>query len=187
MVPHQQQLNLLLQQLTLDHNVATGSKTVKQLTWYQNKLAECCFLPEENQVWFQQKIVPLWRNAALRFNSAPDVKSQINKLLDQLEQSFYVGSNEKFIKKIDNIPTSVKSKWVDLAYNEQHLSKADLLREYTYLLEEIIIYFPNKRKTLENLICLRNLTVYLQNLEGKLSEYVDKFEINIPVEQIHLH
>ena len=181
------QLNLLLEKLTVDNTVVSESKTVKQLTWYQNKLAEFCFLPEENQVWFQQKIVPLWQNAALRFNSAPDVKSQIKKLLDQLEQSFYVGSNEKLIRKIDNIPSSVKSKWVNLAYNEKHLPKADLLKEYTYLLEEISIYFPNKRKTLENLICLRNLAIYLQSLEDNLSEYIDRYKTNIQVEQIQLH
>ena len=182
-----QQLNQLLQKLTVGHNVSAESETVKQLAWYQNKLAECCFLPEENEVWFQQKIVPLWRNTASRFDSAPDVKRQIKKLLDQLEQSFYVGSNETLIDKIDNIPNSIKAKWVNLAYNGKNLTKVDLLKEYAYLLEEVNIDFPNKRKTLENLFCLRNLAAYLQGLEDQLSKYIDKYEDSTHVEQLYLH
>lgn len=182
-----QELNLLLQKLTVDHNVAPDSESVKQLAWYQNKLAEFCFLPEENEVWFQQKIVPLWKNTASRFNSAPDVKKQIKKLLNQLEHSFYVGSDETLIDKIDNIPNSIKSKWVNLAYNKKDLKKIDLLKEYTYLLEDVNIEFPNKRKTLENLVCLRNLALYLETMEGQLSKYIDKYEDNTPVDQSYLH
>ena len=181
------QLNQLLQKLTIDHNVSAESETVKQLAWYQNKLAEFYFLPEENEVWFQQKILPLWKNTASRFNSAPDVKRKIKKLLDQLEQSFYVGSNKKLIENIDSIPNSIKSKWANLAYNEKALTKVDLLKQYAYLLEEIDIDIPNKRKTLENLVCLRNLAVYLQSLEDKLCKYIDKYGDNTPREQLYLH
>jgi len=181
------QLNLLLQKLTVDHNVPAESETVKQLAWYQNKLAEFCFLPEENEVWFQQKIVPLWQNATSKFDSVQDVKRQIKKLLDQLEQSFYVGSNEKLIEKLDSIPNTIKSKWINLAYNGKHLTKVDLLKEYTYLLEEINIDFPNKRKTLENLVCLRNLAAYLQGLEDQLSKYIDKYGDGTQAEQLYLH
>jgi hypothetical protein len=56
-----EQLNLLLQELNIDHKVVAESESVKKLVWYQNKLAEYCFLPEENEVWFQQKILPLWK------------------------------------------------------------------------------------------------------------------------------
>jgi hypothetical protein len=182
-----QQLNLLLQKLTINHNVPAESETVKQLAWYQNKLAEFCFLPEENKVWFQERIVPLWRNTTSKFDSAPDIKRQVKKLLDQLEQSFYVGSNEKLIDKLDSIPNSIKSKWVNLAYNGKDMTKVDLLREYTHLLEEINIDLPNKRKTRENLACLRNLVVYLQGLEDQLSKYMDKYEDGTQAEQLYLH
>jgi len=182
-----EQLNLLLQELNIDHKGVAKSETVKQLVWYQNKLAEFCFLPEENEVWFQQKILPLWKNTASKYNSTPEVKRQMKKLLNQLEQSFYVGLNETLIDKIDDIPHAVKAKWMSLAYNEKDLKKVDLLKEYTHLLEEVYIDFPNKRKTLENLICLRNVAVYLEDLEGKLNKHIGEYEDNTPAEQIYLH
>jgi hypothetical protein len=182
-----EQLNLLLQELNIDHKVVAGSESVKKLTWYQNKLAEYCFLPEENEVLFQQKILPLWKNTASSFNSTPKIKKQMKKLLDQLEQSFYVGLNETLIDKIENIPNSIKSKWINLAYNGKDLAKVDLLKEYSYLLEEVNIEIPNKRKTLENLVCLRNLAVYFENLEDELDKYIDKYESRTSIEQTLLH
>jgi len=182
-----EQLNLLLQELNIDHKVVAESESVKKLTWYQNKLAEYCFLPEENEVWFQQKILPLWKNTASSFNSAPKIKKQMKKLLDQLEQSFYVGLNETLIDKIENIPNSIKSKWINLAYNGKDLAKVDLLKEYSYLLEEVNIEIPNKRKTLENLVCLRNLAVYFENLEDELDKYIDKYESCTSIEQTFFH
>jgi hypothetical protein len=181
------QLNLLLEKLTVDHNVVSESEAVKQLAWYQNKLSEFCFLPEENEVWFQQKILPLWKNTATKFNSAPKIKKQMKKLFDQLEQSFFVGLNKTLIDKIDDIPNSIKAKWTNLAYNEKNLAKVDLLKEYTHLLEEVYIDFPNKRKTLENLVCLRNLALYFENLEDELDKYIDKCEIFTSIEQTFLH
>jgi hypothetical protein len=182
-----EQLNLLLQELNIEHKVVAESESVKKLIWYQNKLAEYCFLPEENEVWFQQKILPLWKKTASSFNSAPEVKKQMKKLLDQLEQSFYVGLNETLIDKIENIPNSIKSKWINLAYNAKDFAKVDLLKEYSYLLEEVNIEIPNKRKTLENLVCLRNLAVYFENLEDELDKYIDKYESRTSIEQIFLH
>ena len=182
-----EQLNLLLEKLTVDHTVVAESEAVKQLAWYQDKLTEYCFLPEENKVWFQQKILPLWKNTASRYNSAPELKNQMKKLLDQLEQSFYVGLNETLIDKIDDIPNSIKSKWVNLAYNEKDLKKVDLLREYSYLLEEVNIAIPNKRKILENLVCLRNLALCIENLEDELDKYIDKYESPPSIEQTLLH
>lgn len=181
------QLNLVLEKLTVDNNVVSESEAVEQLAWYQNKLAEFCFLPEENEVWFQQKILPLWKNTTSKFNSAPKIKKQLKKLLDQLEQSFYVGLNETLIDKIDDIPNSLKDKWINLAYNEKDLAKVDLLKEYTHLLEKAYIDFPNKRKILENLICLRNLVHYFENLEEELHKYVDKYEAFTSIEQKFLH
>jgi hypothetical protein len=176
-----------LEKLTVDHTVVAESEAVKQLAWYQGKLAEHCFLPEENEVWLQQKILPLWKNAASRYNSAPEVKKQMKKLLDQLEKSFYVGLNETLIDKIDDIPNSIKAKWINLAYNEKDLKKVDLLREYSYLLEEVNIAIPNKRKILENLVCLRNLALYFENLEDELDKYIDKYESPPAIEQKFLH
>jgi hypothetical protein len=182
-----EQLNLLLKELNIDHRMVPESETTKQLAWYQNKLAEHCFLPEENKLWFRQKILPLWESAASRFNSAPKIKKQMKKLFDQLEQSFYIGLNETLIDKIDDIPNSIKSKWINLAYNGKDLAKIDLLKEYTYLLEEVNIEIPNKRKTLENLVCLRNLALYFENLEDELGKYIDKYESRTSIKQTLLH
>ena len=161
------------------------SDTVEQLAWYQDKLAEHCFLPEENEVWFQQKILPLWKNTASRFNSAPKIEKQMKRLFDQLEQSFYVGLNEKLIDKIDDIPHSAKSKWKSLAYNEKDWTRVDLLKKYIHLLEGIDIELPNKKKTLENLLCLRSLVLYVEGLESKLNNYIDKYKIHTEEEQIY--
>jgi hypothetical protein len=182
-----EQLNLLLQELDIDHNMVAESEATKQLVWYQDKLAEHCFLPEENEVWFQQKILPLWKNAASRFNSKQEVNKKMKKLLGQLEQSFYVGLNETLIDKIDYIPKAVKSKWINLAYNEKDLKKVDLLKEYTQLFEEVHIDFPNKRKTLENLVCLRNLALYFEKLAYELDKYIDKYENSTSIGQTFLH
>ena len=181
------QLNLLLKNLDGDHKGVAQSELVKQLKWYQNKLAEFCFLPKENEVWFQQKIAPLWKNTAARLKPAPEVKKQINNLLHKLEQSFYVGLNGTLADKIDTIPTSIKSKWTDLAYNARDLRKYDLLQEYIHLLEQKSIDLPNKKKTIENLVCLKSLASYIEELEGKLSEYFDKYKTDFRGEQVHLH
>ena len=181
------QLNLLLKNLDGDHKGVAQSEFVKQLKWYQNKLAEFCFLPKENEVWLQQKIAPLWENTAARLKPAPEVKKQINNLLIKLEQSFYVGLNETLVDKIETIPASIKSKWTDLAYNARDLRKGDLLQEYIHLLEQTNIELPNRRKTIENLLCLKSLALYIEELEGKLNQYFDKYETDIRAEQVHLH
>jgi len=181
------QLNLLLKKLDGEHKIGAEPETLEQLEWYQNKIAEFCFLPGENEVWFQQRIVPLWTNTAAGLNSGSDVKRQIKKLLDQLEQSFYVGFNEKLIGKIGNIPNSIKSKWISLAYNEKGFTKIDLLKEYTCLLEELNINIPNQKKTLENLVCLKNLAIYFENLGDELDKYIDKYERRNSIDQIFLH
>ena len=180
------QLNLLLKKLDGDISGDADSEILKQLEWYQNKLAEFCFQPKENEVWFQQKITPLWENTASRFKPAPEVKKQIKNLLDKLEQSFYVGLDETLVDKIDTIPKSIKSKWADLAYNAKDLTRGDLLQEYIHLLEQTNIELPNKRKTIENLLCLKNLALYIEDLESKLNEYFYKYETDIQPEQTHL-
>jgi hypothetical protein len=182
-----EQLNLLLQNLDTDLDTHSAGETRKQIEWYQNKLAEFCFLPEENEVWFQQKIVPLWTSAASRLNSAPHVKKQIKKLLDGLEQSFYVGLDETLFDKIDHIPNSVKSRWIRLIYNEKDWTKIDLLNEYIHLLEELHISLPNKRKTLENLICLKNLALTIEDLEEKLTTYYQQNEEKAQIYKKQLH
>lgn len=181
------QLNLLLKKLDGDLRGDVDSEIPKQLEWYQNKLAEFCFQPKENEVWLRQKITPLWKNTASRFKPAPEVKKQIKNLLDKLEQSFYVGLDETLVDKIDTIPTSIKSNWADLAYNAKNLTRGDLLQEYIHLLEQTNIDLPNKRKTIENLLCLKNLALYIEDLESKLNEYFDKYETDIQPEQTHLH
>jgi hypothetical protein len=184
------ELNLLLKKLGGElnrNNKSVFVEEVGQLSWYQNTLAEFCFLPKENQLWLQKKIVPLWEKTIARSNSSPDVKGKIKELLDQLEQSFYVGSNETLVGKIDNIPKSIKSKWIRLAYEAKDLTKGDLLQEYIDLLQQINIELLNSRKTKENLFCLKTLTVYLENLESKLIKHIDKYEHSIPVKQTYLH
>jgi hypothetical protein len=181
------QLNLLLKNLDGDQNGFAKSELAQQLKWYQNKLAEFCFLPEENEVWLQRRIAPLWKNTAARFKPAPELKKQINKLLNKLEQSFYVGLNETLADKINTIPTPIKSKWTDLAYNSRDLRKGDLLQKYIHLLEQTNIELPNRRNTIENLICLKSLALYIEELEGKLNEYLDKYETDIQAGQANLH
>ncbi len=181
------QLNLLLKKLDGDLSGDAELEIPKQLEWYQNKLAEYCFQPKENEVWLRQRIMPLWEDAVSRFKPAPEMKKQIKNLLDKLEQSFYVGLDETLGDKIDTIPTSIKSKWTDLAYNAKDLTKGDLLKEYIHLLKQTNIELPNKKKSLENLICLRNLALYVEDLESKLNEYFDKYEIDTQAKQIYLH
>jgi hypothetical protein len=181
------QLNLLLQELDIEHEVVAESETVKQLVWCHNKLAENCFLPEENEAWFQQRILPLWKTTASRYNSVPKSRNQMKKLLDQLQQSFYVGLNETLIDKINAIPHSVKSQWKSLAYNEKNWTKVDLLKKYIHLLEGLDIKLPNKRKTLENLLCLRSLVLYVDDLENKLNNYIEKYKTYTAGKQIYLH
>ena len=181
------QLNLLLKKLDGGLRGDADSEISKQLEWYHNKAVEFCFLPKENEVWFQQKITPLWENTASRFKPAPEVKKQIKNLLDKLEQSFYVGLDETLVDKIDTIPTSIKSKWADLAYNAKDLTRGDLLQEYIHLLEQTNIELPNKRKTIENLLCLKKLAFYIEDLESRLNEYFDKYEIDISAEQRFSH
>ena len=55
------------------------------------------------------------------------------------------------------------------------------------LLEQTSIELPNKRKTMENLFCLKNLALYIEDLEGKLNEYFDKYKIDTQARQKHLH
>jgi hypothetical protein len=181
------ELNLLLNNLDGDRNGGAKSELVKHLKWYQNKLAEFCFLPRENELWLQQKIAPLWEVTAARFKPAPEVRKQIKNLLDKLEQSFYVGLNETLVDKINTISTSIKSKWTDLAYNTRELTKDDLLQEYIHLLKQTNIDLPDKRKTLENLVCLKSLAIYIKDLEGKLNEYFDKYQGAIQAKQVSLH
>jgi hypothetical protein len=181
------ELNLLLQKLDGDSGGDADLEISKQLRWYQKKLAEFCFQPEENEVWLRQRITPLWEDTVSRFKSAPEMKEQIKNLLDKLEQSFYIGLDETLVDKIDTIPASIKSKWTDLVYNAKDLTKGDLLQEYIHLLEQTKIELPNKRTSLENLICLRNLALYVGDLESKLNEYFDKYEIDTKAKQMHLH
>jgi len=181
------QLNQLLQKLTVDLHVPVDSETARELAWYQDTMAQYSFLPEENEVWFQKKILPLWRDTTSGFNSSPNLKRKVKKLLDQLEQSFYVGSNEKLINKIDSIPKSLKSKLMNLAYNGKYLPKVDLLEEYTHILEKIDSDLLNKDKKLENLACLRMLAIYFQELENNLNEYINKYGDNTLVDKTLLH
>ena len=181
------QLNLLLQNLDADLNKHSQGETLKQIEWYQNKLAEFSFLPEENEIWLQQKILPLWRSAVARLNSGPEMQKQIEKLLDGLKKSFYLGLDQKLFDKIDHIPNSLKSKWIRLAYNQKDWTKIDLLNEYIHLLEELNIDLPNKRKTLENLICLKNLALTIEDLEEKLATYCHKKETKAQIYRESLH
>ena len=181
------QLNQLLEQLTEDLHVHANSETAKELSWYQHTMADYSFLPEENEVWFQKKILPLWRDTTSKLNQTPELKGQVQKLLDKLEQSFYVGSNKKFINKIDSIPKSIKSKWINLAYNGKGLTKNDLLEDYTYILENIKIDLFSRRNKLESLACLKMLASYLQKLEINLNEYIIKYGNNNQIDKSNLH
>lgn len=181
------QLNLLLETLERHHNGNAESKIIKQLAWYQNKLAEYCFMPEENEVWFQQKIEPLWRHVDSKLNSSKDVQGRIKTLLTLLENSFYVGSNETLSDNIDNIPKSIRSKWINLAYNEKTLTKVDYVKEYIHLLRSLDIEPIKQNNMIDNLVCLRKLAMYIEQLENNLNHYIDIYEIHNSTDKEYLH
>jgi hypothetical protein len=180
-------LNLLLKELDGDFSRNTDLEITKKLEWYQNKLVEFCFQPEENEVWLREKISPLWESTASRLKSTSDIQKIVNNLLDELEQSFYIGLDETLVENIDNISTSNKSKWIDLAYKAKDLKRSDLLQEYIHLLKQTNIDLPIKRKTIDNLLCLRSLAFYIEDLESKLNEYFNKYYTYVEEEKVHLH
>jgi len=115
-------------------------------------------LPQQNEMWLQRKIKPLWQTILSKNNISADLKEQSESLLDKLNKSFYYGKDKILRDKIDNLNDDIKNRWVDLAYREINKNTNGMIKGYIELLDNLNLAIPRRRYSLRNFIYLKGLT-----------------------------
>ncbi len=166
------QLNQILKKVEAECST-TVSDEIKRLTQYQEQLMESCLLPQQNEMWLQQKIRPLWQSVSSKTKLSSSKKKQIEELLENLRKSFHMGLDEKSRDKINVISEELKAKWVDLAYREINGRTDRTLRQYIELLNSIDLDIPRKRHSLKNFIYLNGLIELIPDIEQRLNDRLE--------------
>ncbi len=169
------QLNQILEQMEPDYS-STAANEITRLVRYQKQLMESCLLPEQNEVWLQRQIRPLWHSISSKVDLAPTQKQYIEELLERLRKSFHAGLDEEFREKIDSISEELKEKWVDLAYRELNGRTDGMIKQYIELLKGIDLDIPRKAHSLKNFIYLSGLIELIPEIEKKLNHRLESLK-----------
>ena len=169
------QLNQILEKMETDHSSAVANE-ITRLVRYQKQLMESCLLPEQNEVWLQRKIRPLWHSISSKVDLASIDKQHIEELLERLRKSFHAGLDEGFREKIDSISEELKEKWVDLAYRELNGRTDGMIKQYIELLKGIDLEIPRKSHSLKNFVYLSGLIELIPEIEKKLNHRLESLK-----------
>ena len=171
-----QQLEQILQNVKSKYSDHVVIDEILKLSEYQEQLRESCLLPGHSEIWLQEKIRPLWASVFGKTELTSTEKRRIEKLLDQLKKSFYLGLNNELRDKIGTVPDDLKTKWVDLSYREISGKSNGLIQEYVDLLRSIDLDLPHKRHSLRNFIYLKELVELIPEIEGKVNSRLELFK-----------
>ena len=170
------QLDSILLDLDKNHDDSALLNNIGRLLQYQKQLMESCLLPNQNESWLRNKIKPLWQAIFAKTDLNLDVKSQIEKLLEDLRKSFHLGLDKELRDKINFIPGEIKEKWVELVYREINGRNSVTIREYIELLDNVNLDLPRKRHCVKNLVYLKSLVELIPEVEEKLNHRLEQLK-----------
>jgi len=173
------ELDRLLQEIERKYDLQGDLDDLSRLKHYQKLLLEYYFLPKQNKIWLRHKIRPLWASLASEFDLSLPLKSQVEDLLERLEESFSVFLEKKAIEKIDLVPESVKKDWLRLAYTEMDWNDQKIFEEYVDLLDGLSVMLEHRRHSSRNLVYLKNLVELMPEIEQKLGRNLAYLERDI--------
>jgi hypothetical protein len=182
-----QNLNETLKDVESKNGHPDVSDDISNLSLYQEQLMESCLLPDKNEIWLEEKIMPLWEPVLLKTGLKSTLEAEIEVLFQQLRESFRVGLDRGLRDKIKIVPEELKARWVDLAYRELNGNTNGIIQKYINLIEEIDLDLPRKNHSLKNFIYLKALVELIQEIENKLNhrlEMLKKSGINIKQETV---
>ena len=168
-----QQLNEILKKLKAKYDCAAVLNHISRLLRYQEQLLGTCLLPQQNEMWLRQKIRPLWLSIFSRIRLTARDRGEIEELLEGLRKSFHVGLDQRLKNKVAAVPEKLKTKWVELAYQEINGKNNGMITKYIELLDNIDLDLPRKQHTLRNLICLKALVELIPEIEKKLNHRLE--------------
>ena len=172
------QLNDILVEIEATRSSDQKSEQISKLATTQGELMESCLLPRQNQMWFREKIQPLWSYILSTTDLPEFTKRLIAELLDALVRSFHIGQDESLRRGIGGISEAVKNKWVDLAYREFNSRSDGTLKEYIEFLSQVRSDLPRGRYSLNNLLCLKFLVDLLPEVERRLNGSLERLKNN---------
>ena len=105
-----------------------------------------------------------------------ELKSQIEKLLEDLRKSFRLGLDKELRNKIDVVPAEIKDKWVELVYREINGENSVMIRECIELLDNVDLDLPRKRHCARNLVYLKSLVELIPVVEEKLNHQLEQLK-----------
>jgi hypothetical protein len=156
---------------TLQQN--NGSREIPRLIRFLQQLRENNFLPEQNEVWLQQKIRPLWTSILANNQISEVLTGQIEDYFESLREAFYIGLDQSLVDNIHVLSDEMKHKWTTLVYQEIDGSKNGLVKDYIELLDHTDLNIPHKRQTLKNFIYFKGLIELVPVIENKLNDRLE--------------
>jgi hypothetical protein len=89
------------------HQHADANGEISALRRFQEMMMESCFLPSQNEMWFDHKIRPLWLSIFSKTYLPGPTMAIIERLLDALWNSPYVGTDETLSENLGGLPLPV--------------------------------------------------------------------------------
>ena len=151
----------------------TDAREIPRLIAQLNQLKENVLLPQQSAMWVQRKIKPLWTSILSKHQISTEIKEEIEGYLSRLVESFYLGSNQILIDKIDVLSDELKQKWTQLVYKEIDGSTNGIVKDYVELLDRTDLDIPHKRQSLRNFIYFRSLIELVPDIESKLDDRLE--------------
>jgi len=170
------QLDKILLDLEKNHDDSGLLNKIVRLLHYHEQFMESCLLPHQNESWLRSNIKPLWQDILARTDLNWELKSQIEKLLEDLRKSFRLGLDKELRNKIDVVPAEIKDKWVELVYREINGENSVMIRECIELLDNVDLDLPRKRHCARNLVYLKSLVELIPVVEEKLNHQLEQLK-----------
>ncbi|ABK19124.1 hypothetical protein [Syntrophobacter fumaroxidans] len=138
----------------------------------QEEMAGLALMPQTSEKWLENKIRPKWRRLLMESDAWAESRSEIQRLLDNLQRAIWMGTDSRLASKVNHLPEDLKAIWPRLAYVDFSADKLPVLDEILQFLDHPALTIPHKQQTRKILTSLKALAEMIPEVEERANRII---------------
>jgi len=138
----------------------------------QEEMAGLALMPQTSEKWLENKIRPKWRRLLMESDAWAESRSEIQRLLDNLQRAIWMGTDSQLASKVNHLPEDLKAIWPRLAYVDFSADKLQVLDEILQFLDHPALTIPHKQQTRKILTSLKALAEMIPEVEERANRII---------------
>jgi len=147
-------------------------KISQDLLKYQKQFASLSLLPQEAEMWINNKLLKRWSRLLAECQVWEDARGEILQHLDRLKRLIWNGLDKSMAGKIRNLPEDLKESWIRIAYSSFSGERLNLMDEILQFLEHPALDIPHKQQTKRVLKSLKAIAEIIPEMEERANRMI---------------